>query len=278
MAEEQVNQNTMVQSKRIKVFVFILIFLALLSGFAWWTFFRFFISTNDARISTNIVRIAPVAVGGQIKAVFVEEGSYIKKGQLLMEIDHALPEVQFNKAQAKYSLAEIEYKRVKQLYDKDTAPKKDVDTAKTNFKIAEAELKNTKILLDNTYIRSPLDGIVIQKIAQEGNLLEPGQVALVVSDIDHAWVQANIEETKVAKVHVGQPVFIKIDEGGSLKGTIQEITAATASQFSLMPAENAAGNYTKQVQKIPIKIALEAHPNRVLRSGQSVTIRINITR
>ena len=95
--------------------------------------------------------------------------------------------------------------------------------------------------------------------------------------MDHAWVSANIEETRIAQVKPGQPVSINIDEGGSLTGKVQEITSAAASQFSLLPTENASGNFTKVVQKIPVKIALDPHPGkRILRAGQSVSIRIRV--
>lgn len=152
-----------------------------------------------------------------------------------------------------------------------------MDNARTNYNIAEAELKLADVTLQNTYLKSPIDGVVIQKPAEVGNILEPGQVAIVISDVDHAWVNANIEETKIGRIKPGQMVYISIDEGGSLTGRVQEITAATASQFSLIPAENAAGNYTKVVQKIPIKIVLDQHPEiRTLKAGQSVTVKIKV--
>ena len=118
--------------------------------------------------------------------------------------------------------------------------------------------------------------MVIQVPAKTGNIIEPSQTAVMISDVGHAWVSANIEETKIARVKPGQSVHIDIDEGGSLSGKVSEILDATASQFSLIPAENASGNFTKVVQKIPIKIAIDNYPaNKILKAGQSVTIKIN---
>lgn len=146
-----------------------------------------------------------------------------------------------------------------------------------NYQIAESELRLAEVNLQDTYLKSPIDGVVVQKTAEVGNLLEPGQVAVTISDIDHAWVSANIEETRVAQLKLGQPVSISIDEGGQLTGKVEEITAATASQFSLLPAENASGNFTKVVQKIPVKISIDPHPDvKLLRAGQSVTIKIRV--
>ncbi len=245
--------------------------------FAWWFLFHPYVSTNDARIAANILRVSPVGVGGQIEKVLVEEGAFVKAGDVLVEIDHRIPRANLVKAQSRYELAKIELGRIRSLAANQYTAKRELDNAQNNFNVAEAELNLAQITYDNTYLKSPVDGVVIQKLAEEGNLLEPGQVAVVISDVDHAWVSANIEETNVAKVRLGQKVSVAIDEGGTLTGTVEEVTAAAASQFSLLPAENASGNFTKVVQRIPVKIALDPHPgHRILRVGQSVTIKIKV--
>jgi membrane fusion protein (multidrug efflux system) len=242
----------------------------------WWFFFRAYVSTNDARIATTIIRISPVGVGGVIQKVNVAEGDFVKKDQTLVEIDHRAAEAQFIRAQARYQMAKTDYNRAKSLSTNNYNSAKDLDNARTNYQIAEAEQRLADINLQNTYLKSPIDGIVIQKNANEGNVLEPGQVAIILADAANSWVSANIEETNIARIKLGQKVFISVDEGGSLTGTIEEITSATASQFSLLPSENASGNYTKVVQKIPIKIALDPHPGRILKTGQSVSIKIKV--
>lgn len=261
---------------RVKWLAGAVLLLIILGIVSWWFLFRPYVSTNDARVATNILRVAPVGVGGVIEKVAAEEGDYVKAGQVLVEIDHRVPEAQLNKAQAKYDLARLELDRTKKLLASRSISIRDLDNAKMNFNIADAELKLASVNLENTYLKSPVDGIVIQKIAETGNVIEPGEVAIIISDVDHAWVSANIEETHVARLKIGQPVFITIDEGGTLTGRVQEITSATASQFSLLPAENASGNFTKVVQRIPVKITLDPHPGRMLRTGQSVTVRIRI--
>jgi len=243
---------------------------------AWWLVFRGYVSTNDARIATDIVRISPVGVGGVIEKVNVREGDVVKKDQILVEIDHRMVEAQFLRAKARFDLAVADFNRAKSLSTNNYNSTRDVDNARTNYQIAEAELKLAQVSLDNTFLKSPLDGVVIQKNALEGNVVEPGQVAIVIADSDHSYVNANIEENKIAQVKIGQSVEIAVDEGGSLTGKVAEIISATASQFSLLPSENASGNYTKVVQKIPIKIILDPHPGRILKTGESVTIRIKV--
>jgi len=263
------------QNPKVKWLAYGVIAAILLSFLIWWIFYRSYVSTNDSRIAMNIIRIAPVGVGGTINKVMVEEGDLVKTGQTLVEIDNRNPEAQFLRARSKFELTKIEYNRAKNLAKSNYNSARDLDTAKTNFEIAEAELKLADLSLQNTNLKSPIDGIVIQKIAQVGNIIEPGQVAVMIADVGHSWVSANIEETNVGRIKVGQKVFIKIDEGGSLTGKVEEINAATASQFSLIPAENAAGNFTKIVQKIPVKISIDPLPSgKILRAGQSVSIKI----
>jgi membrane fusion protein, multidrug efflux system len=261
---------------RVKWLALTILILIALGGASWWYLFRPYVSTNDARVATNILRVAPVGVSGVIEKVAVDEGDYVKAGQVLVEIDHSIPYAQMNRAQAKYDQARLELGRQKKLVAMKSSSIRELDNAKANFDISASELSMAKINLENTYLKSPVDGLVIQKIAEAGNVIEPGEVAIIISDVDHAWISANIEETHIAKVRIGQPVYITVDEGGNLTGKVEEITAATASQFSLLPAENASGNFTKLVQRIPIKIALDPHPGRVLRAGQSVTVRIAI--
>jgi membrane fusion protein, multidrug efflux system len=265
------------KKQRVKLFAAVLIAVILVGFASWWVLFRSFVSTNDSRVAMNIIRVSPVGVGGTIEKVMVEEGDVVKEGQVMVEIDHRVAEANFKKAKAKFEQASAELNRLKRLYGKNYTSKRDFDNAKMNFDIAEAELRLTEVNLQNTYLKSPINGIVIQKLAFPGNLLEPGQVAAAIADVDHAWVSANIEETRISQVKPGQDVAINIDEGGKLTGKVQEITSATASQFSLLPSENASGNFTKVVQKIPIKIALDPHPDiAVLRAGQSVSIKIKV--
>jgi len=264
------------QTDRVRWFAIAVVGVALAAFLLWWFYYRSFVSTNDARVATDIIRVAPVGIGGVIEKVSVEEGDQVKTGQVLVEIDHRIPDAQLAKARANFQLAALELDRARSLASSNVSARRDLDRARTNYNIASAEVQLADVNAQNTYLKSPIDGIVVQKLAETGNVLEPGQVAAAISDADHAWVSANIEETNIGRVKSGQKVYISIDEGGSLTGHVQEINAATASQFSLLPAENASGNYTKVVQRIPVKIALDPHPGRLLKAGQSVTIKIRV--
>jgi membrane fusion protein (multidrug efflux system) len=242
----------------------------------WFFVFRSYVSTDDARIAGTLVRLAPEGASGRVVKVNVTEGAHISKGQVLLELDHRVPEAQLLRAQAKTRLATLEQHRLAQLVAQRAAPQKDLDTAQANLDAAQAESKLAQVNLDNTYLKSPMDGVVVQKTVEEGNILEPGQSALALLDMDGVWVSANLEETAIGRVHPGQDVTITVDEGGRLTGKVSEVRQASASTFALIPAENTSGNFTKLVQRIPIKIVLDPHPGRDLRVGQSVEIRIHV--
>jgi membrane fusion protein (multidrug efflux system) len=250
--------------------------LALLGIVVWFFFYRPYVSTDDARVAATLVRLAPEGVSGKVIRLAVAEGDRVKSGQVLVELDHALTEANLAKAKAHASQVERELKRIEQLAAQNGVPPREVDNARAAAQTAQADLALAQIAYDRTFIKSPLDGVVVQKATEVGNILEPNQTALTVADIDHAWIAANIEETAVAAVHVGQPVTVEVDEGGTLTGKVSEVRAATASQFALIQSENPSGNFTKLVQRIPIKVELDAHPDRALRSGQSVELKIRV--
>lgn len=264
------------QSNRAQQVATITLAVMAFSVGVWWFGFHPFISTDDARVSATLVRVAPSGVSGRVISVNVEEGSIVKKDQVLVELDHRLPQAQFERAKAKADLANRELDRIHQLVVQHGLPPRDLDNAKANAETANAELQIAQVNLENTFLRSPFDGIVVQKTAEVGNIIEPSQTAVTVADMEHAWIAANIEETSVAAIKSGQPVTISIDEGGRLDGHVSEVRAATASEFALIPSDNGTGNYTKVVQRIPIKVAIDSKPLHPLRVGQSVEIRIRV--
>jgi membrane fusion protein (multidrug efflux system) len=263
------------KSEVTKKVVTISLGVAALLVLVWFFFFRPYLKTDDARVAMTLVKVAPSGVSGRIEKVNVEEGTVVKKGDVLVELDHRINQAQVDRAQSKVDLARKELYRLESLVRQNSAPQRDLDNARANFTLAQAELTLAQVALENTYLRAPFDGIIVQKIAEVGNILESGQTAVAVADREHAWISANIEETEVADVKVGQPVTIYIDEGGKLTGKVSEVRAATAGQFALIPSDNASGNFVKVVQRIPIKIALD-NGSETLKSGQSVEIKIKV--
>ncbi|MCA9641577.1 MAG: HlyD family secretion protein [Polyangiaceae bacterium] len=161
--------------------------------------------------------------------------------------------------------------------DKVALKKRQLDKAEAQLSSAKAELALAKLALDRTTLKSPTAGVVVRVQADPGEHLSTGQGAVTVVDIDHAYVAANVEETQSARLAEGQAVQVSVDEGGELRGHVDVVAQSAASAFALIPADNAAGNFTKVVQRIPIRVALDQNPRlAALRVGQSVELRIRV--
>ncbi len=261
---------------RAKTMGLIVIGVGLLVFLGWFLFFRPYLSTNDARIAATTVQVAPPGAGGMVVSIKVTEGDRVRRGDVLVELDHRSAQAQLQRAQARLELAAKEFKRMEQMAAGNGISPQQLDAARANFQTMAADAKLAEIALDNTYLRSPLDGVVIQRSTEVGDMLDPGQTAVWVTDIDHAWVSANIEETSIGLLKIGQPVTVHVDAGGTYSGRVAEIRAATASQFALIPADNPSGNFTKLVQRVPVKVTLIPPDGHRLRVGESVEIKIKI--
>ncbi len=155
-----------------------------------------------------------------------------------------------------------------------------VQVAELLIKQRQAELDMAQLQLSYAYILAPFDGYISKKNVQVGQLLSPGQTICSVVDETTLWVVANFKETQIADMHTGQKVEVKVDAYPKEKfeGKVESIQAATGSTFSLLPADNATGNFVKVVQRIPIKIVLEKtkFDNAQLRAGMNVTVAVKV--
>ncbi|GKV69321.1 multidrug resistance protein A [Sporosarcina sp. NCCP-2716] len=125
-------------------------------------------------------------------------------------------------------------------------------------------------------ITAPADGTIVQSTAVENTMVGAGTPLAVSYDMTNLWVTANIEETKIDDVKVGQEVDIYVDAYPDLKltGEVKEIGLATAGTFSLLPSTNASGNYTKETQVIPVRISIDDYAEKLI-PGINVTVRIH---
>ena len=143
------------------------------------------------------------------------------------------------------------------------------------MKQAQAALAQAELNLHYTTLKAPADGVVSRKIVEVGQVVQVGQPLLALVSLADVWVTANFKETQLRLMRDGQPATVEVDGlgGKEFKGHIDSIAAATGAKFSLLPPENATGNYVKVVQRVPVKIVLEPgqDPDRLLRPGMSVT-------
>ena len=142
----------------------------------------------------------------------------------------------------------------------------DIKTAEANVALADAHIRQAALDLSYTKVTAPQDGIVTHRSVETGNYVQPGQPTLAIVP-QQLWVTANFKETQLARMHPGLPVEISVDAypGRTFHGHVDSIQAGSGAQFSLLPPENATGNYVKVVQRVPVKIVFDdamdpAHP------------------
>jgi membrane fusion protein (multidrug efflux system) len=142
---------------------------------------------------------------------------------------------------------------------------------------ARAQREQAALELSYTRILAPSAGIVSKKDVEVGQLVQPGQPLMSVVPVQDVWITANLKETQVQDVRPGEPVAFSVDAypGRQFRGHVESLAAATGARFSLLPPDNATGNFTKVVQRLPVRIAPgEDDPEHPLRPGMSVVVTI----
>ncbi len=153
-----------------------------------------------------------------------------------------------------------------------------MDMLASQLKEAEANRLLAAIDLSRTTVVAPQDGIVGNRIAQVGQLVQPGS-ALMYLIPQKMWVEANYKETQLENMKAGQPARVHVDAlgGREVKGRVESFAPASGSEFSILPPENATGNFTKVVRRVPVRIALDADADTaaMLRPGLSVVVTVD---
>ena len=155
-----------------------------------------------------------------------------------------------------------------------------VDAARSRLAQAEANLRQAELNLEYATIRAPVGGQVTKKTVEVGQVIQPGQSLLSIVDLARVWVVANFKETELTHVRPGQPATVTVDThpGVVFKARVDSIQAGSGAVFSLLPPENATGNFIKVVQRVPVKLTFESrgNPRHLLVPGMSVVPTIDI--
>ena len=292
------------------------------------------IETDNAFIEANIVSIS-AKVSGTVTRVLVADNQFVKKGDLLVEIDPQDYQVQMAKASAGVGVAEnetggeylkseaaraalqsarakhdqaiLDLDRGEKLFAREVIPREQLDRLRTARRVTESQLKEAneylkrtqaeaglggksggraKVLerrallneaelkLSYTKIYAPRDGYITRKSVESGGNIQIGQALMALVPLQDAWITANYKERQITHIRPGQKVEFIVDSypGRTFTGHVDSIMAGTGAAFSLLPPENATGNYVKVVQRIPVKIAIDnaSDPEHLLRVGMSV--------
>lgn len=193
-------------------------------GFYYWYQNTYYVSTDDARVSADLVSVTP-QISGKLLELNIEDGDKVTKNQILARQEmNSLP-----------------------------------DTS-----------------VDQSLVRSPIDGIVVKKQGTIGELWTSGQTMFTLIDPNKLYITADVEEIKLGKVKIGQPVDITIDQYDSQRftGKVRSVGEAANSALSLLPSST-SGTFTKVVQRIPVKIELSKFNNKIL-PGTNAVVKIHI--
>ena len=155
-----------------------------------------------------------------------------------------------------------------------------IGVAQATAKQRQAELDLAKLQLSYAVVLAPASGVISKRSVQVGQLIQPGQALCSIVNTEKLWVTANFKETQLTEMQLGQPVDIDVDAYGKekLTGKVESFAGATGAKFSLIPPDNATGNYVKVVQRVPVKIEIDkASPVFAkLRPGLSVSVAVDI--
>ena len=150
--------------------------------------------------------------------------------------------------------------------------------AQARYAAAKATRDNAALQLSYTKVESPVAGIVSRKQIEVGQLVQPGQPLLTLVSDSAVWITANFKETQLADIRIGQAVAVEVDSypGCEAEGKVESLSAATGAKFALLPPDNSTGNFTKVVQRVPVRIQITkgCGPDRALRPGMSVTAHV----
>ncbi len=241
-------------------------------------------TANRVRLTQDLERMKKLITKDEVSrqqydaAVASEEGARAVEDaakSAITEAEHAVvvAESRLQQSTRGVELAEADVRSAGTGPDQVAVTRARVAAAEAKVKLAEAAVEQARLNLQYTTIVSTCGGIVSKKNVEPGQIVQPGQPLLALVPLEDIWVTANFKETQLHSMRPGQRVSITVDAyGRRYEGSVESISAATGARFSLLPPENATGNYVKVVQRIPVKIRFERgqDPEHLLRPGMSV--------
>jgi len=230
-------------------------------------------TTDDATVEGDIITVVAGAQG-TITALTVTDNAHVERGTPILQIDAADLKLTLDAAQAGKDAADAQLDEVKAAGAGGAVHRKSADAA---VRLADIRVAQAQIALSRTQVTAPISGYVTHRLVAEGDSVRSGQPLLAIVS-EHSWIMANLKETQLADVKPGQQVDVRIDAfpALTLKGHIESLQQGAGQSFSLLPPENASGNFVKVVQRIPVKVALDTPPNPPLPPGLSARVMIHV--
>lgn len=251
-----------------------------------------YVDTDNAEIDARAILVS-AKVTGHVIDVLVNEGQKVKKGTILALVDNRdytnrliKVKAELDSLKAKRDDSERNFKRLQELYKKEAVSAQVFDQAKSvynelksKFDSLKAEQNEAELNLSYTEVRAMRDGYIAKRSVEVGQLVSLGVPLFGFTDAKERSVVANFKETDIENIKVGAKAFIEVDALPKkiFEGLVESLSSATGATFTLLPPDNATGNFTKVVQRIPVRIAfknLTESDIENLKAGLSATVRI----
>jgi membrane fusion protein (multidrug efflux system) len=303
--------------KRLTIFLGLIVLVGALYGIYWFLYARFYVTVTDAYVAGNQNSITS-QVSGTIKELNMEDTQVVKEGDIVAVIDDSDYKIALAEAEANLAGVVREYETLlyavveaEKVVDSE---KSNYNTIKitNNLMVANANLAKayaslesakTKVGRTNLYsypqflmavekynmaylnllrtkVYSPISGVLAKKSAYIGQQIEQNQELVSVVDLEGIWVTANIKETSMNGIEIGTKVSLSSDYNGKIyEGYVQGISAGSGSALSLLPAQNATGNWVKIVQRVPVRIFIKKESiekNGAIPIGTSIVATIDL--
>lgn len=283
-------RNRMLQWKRFLIASSVT--LIALTVIYFWFLSQQYVSTEDAYVNGNVVQIAS-RVTGQVKHLYVDNNQFVEKGQILFELDRTPFEVAVEQAEAQYLIDKTNLQHAKatsirsrELVRNEVISRQAGDDVKAKLKsaiaalkLSEAKLKETKMRLSYTHVVAPTSGFVSNLSLRVGNIISENQPLFAMIDNATFWVDANFKETELEHIQQNQRATIKVDmyPHKQFTGVVSSISGGSGTAFSLMPPQNATGNWVKVTQRVPVRVQIiKPDPQYSLRLGTSAKVTIDL--
>jgi membrane fusion protein (multidrug efflux system) len=238
-------------------------------AYAYWQYSTRHPTTDNAYVQANVVRIAPL-VTGPVTEVNVYDNKHVEAGEVLLRIDPAPFDAVLKAAQARLSL----------LPQPTGSSGPQAGAAKANIEQAQAAVTQAQMELDRATVKAPVAGVIGKVRIRPGAIAQAGASLFPLVDTSQWWVDANFKETELARIATGQQATVSVDlyPSHEFKGEVDSLSPASGTAFSLLPPENATGNWVKVTQRFPVRISLRVQPgDPPLRVGASASVTVDTT-
>lgn len=253
----------------------------------------YFVTTDNASIRGNAVLLS-AKVNGFITKVNFEENQKVKAGDVLAVLDAKDYDARSSAAtnemeglQAREVDARTNAKRIKELFAAGAVTRQQLDSAtasatelKNRLEALKSQVEISQYAVNDTQVRAPSDGVIARRSAEVGMLASPGIPLFGFVSSESRWVVANFKETDMKRIKIGAETEVSVDAigGRNFRGVVESTSPATGSTFSLIPQDNATGNFTKVVQRVPVRIRLDglsADDIDLLKNGLSADVKVH---